>query len=198
LKRWKWLTATFGIALCVSSCGPDPYDYGREPDPRKHEFVLGVEDCIRINVWNNPQLGTEGCVRPDGVITMPLIGDILVVGRTPSQLKADISERLSAYVKDESAVVTVAVTALNSLRFTCSGNFERPNINQTKSYVTVCQAVSLCGGINKFCNPSRLVLKRKDAHNKTRAVPVDFNRACSGEHPEQELVMTPGDTIYCP
>src|SRR5262249_12351361 len=118
------------IAALLPACPstlPD-YDYGREPDPRKAEYVIGVSDELSINVWKNAELSTHTTVRPDGTITMPLVGDLKAQGRTPSQLRAEITERLSQFVKDDSAVVSIAVTEVNSYRFTVTGEVVRAGV----------------------------------------------------------------------
>src|SRR5437588_3671673 len=99
-------TLVLGLMALVG-CGPIAYDYSKEPDPRKHEFVIGASDALKITVWKNPDLSGDARVRPDGTITMPLIGDIQASGRTPSQLRDEIRHKLSAYVKDDTAAVSV-------------------------------------------------------------------------------------------
>jgi polysaccharide export outer membrane protein len=184
------------MCFLIGACGPEPYDYSKEPDPRKKEFVIGAADSLKITVWKNPELSTEARVRPDGTITMPLIGDIYAAGRTPGQLKEEISRRLSAYVKEDAAV-TIAVTEVNSYRFTVSGNVEHGGIFTAKYYVTVSEAVALAGGLNKFASPSKLVIVRRDAQG-VRRIPIDYDRVASGEHPEENLVLVTGDTLYAP
>ena len=144
------------------ACGPVAYDYSKEPDPRKDEFVLGVNDAMRINVWKNPELSGEARVRPDGTITMPLIGDIKAAGRSPSALKSEITKRLQSFVRDEGAIVSIAVTDVNSYRFTVSGQVEKPGIITSKYFVTAAEAVAMAGGLNRFANPHRLVIVRSD------------------------------------
>src|SRR6185312_2870923 len=112
---------------------------------------------IHINVWKNPELTTTVYVRPDGTITMPLIGDIHAAERTPSQLTNDISTRLKTFVKEENAVVSIAVSEINSYRFTVSGNVEHPGVQALKYYATVSDAIAAAGGINKFGRESKIV-----------------------------------------
>jgi len=179
----------------LGACGPVAYDYSKEPDPRKQEFVLGVNDTVRINVWKNPELSGDARVRPDGTITMPLIGDIKAAGRSPSSLKAEITKRLQSYVKDEGAIVSIAVTDVNSYRFTVSGQVEKPGIQTAKYFVTAAEAIAMAGGLNRYANPHRLVLIRNDIHG-FRRIPLDYDRISSGEHPEENLVLMAGDTLF--
>jgi polysaccharide export outer membrane protein len=195
----KRTLACFSLALVMSTiaaaCGPIAYDYSKEPDPRKEEFVVGVNDVVKINVWKNPELSGEARVRPDGTITMPLVGDIKAVGRSPSSLRAEISKRLQSFVRDEGAIVSVAVTEVNSYRFTVSGQVERPGIETAKYYVTAAEAVAMAGGLNRFANPHRLLLVRSDIHG-VRRIPLDYDRIASGQHPEENLVLMSGDTLF--
>src|SRR5438874_9813418 len=91
------------LFLCAAAfygvgCGAPAYDYSQEPDPRKTEFVIGASDGVRITVWKNPELSTDATVRPDGTITMPLLGDLQAVGKTPSQLRDLVTRKLSAFI----------------------------------------------------------------------------------------------------
>lgn len=184
------------MLVASSGCGATGYDYSKEPDPRKREFVLGASDVVKINVWKNSELSTEARVRPDGTITMPLIGDIPATGRTPSQLQKEITQKLSSYVR-EGAVVSVAVAEVNSYRFTVGGNVEHGGIFTAKYYVTVSEAVAMAGGLNKFANPHRLVIVRNEGQG-VRRIPVDFERVASGEHPEENLPLVAGDSLFVP
>jgi polysaccharide export outer membrane protein len=184
-------------SLCAASCGPPTYDYSKEPDPRRLEFVVGVSDGLKITVWKNAELSTEARVRPDGTITMPLIGDIRASGKTPSQIKSDITKRLATYVKDDSAIVSVAVTEVNSYRFTVSGNVEHGGIYNSKSFVTVAEAIAMAGGLNKYASAAKVVIVRNDDKGQRR-IPIDYNRVASGEHPEENLALIAGDTVFVP
>ncbi len=193
------MTTPFLSALLIAGCATTlpPYDYSKEPDPRKGEYVIGIGDGLRITVWKNPELGADGHVRPDGTITMPLIGDLQAVSRTPSQLKADITRRLAAYVRDEGATVTVAVVEVISYRFTVSGNVAHPGMFTSKFYVTVADAVALAGGPTRFASPEKTVIIRTDKAG-TRRIPVNLTEIDSGEHPQQNLVIISGDTVLVP
>lgn len=184
-----------GLVL-VAACGPAiNYDYSKEPDPRKHDFVIGPADVLRITVWKNPELSTEARVRPDGTITMPLIGDVQAAYRTPNNLKAEITRKLSSYIRDEASVVSIAVSDVNSYRFTISGSVERGGVFAAKYYVTVAEAIAMAGGLNKFSS-GRVTIVRSDPQSGIRRIPIEFERISSGEHPEENLVILTGDTVF--
>jgi polysaccharide biosynthesis/export protein len=186
------------VALVAVGCGGVNYDYSKEPDPRKGEYVIGVTDGLRISVWKNPELSTAGNVRPDGTITMALVGDVRAAGRTPTQLTDEISKRLKTFIKEEQAIVSIAVTEVNSYRFTVSGNAEKPGVFNLKYYATVQDAIALAGGLNKFASAHKLVILRPQTNGGVRKVPIDYDRISSGEHPEENIVILAGDTLFIP
>jgi polysaccharide export outer membrane protein len=186
------------MILLIGCATGSRYDYAREPDPRRHELVLGPADLLRINVWKNPELSSDARIRPDGTITLPLIGDLVANGRTPKQLKEELTRRLQSYLREESSIVSVAVVEVNSYRFSVSGNVEHGGIFAAKYYVTVVEAVAMAGGLNKFANPHALVIVRNDARSGIRRIPIDYERVSSGAHPEENLPLLASDTLLVP
>ena len=197
MNRFFAVAITQLTLLCAGCGGAIHYDYSKEPDPRRGEYIIGPSDHLKIMVWKYADFSTETSVRPDGTITLPLIGDIQVNGSTPSQIKKEVQSRLGAFVKDESAVVTVAVTDANSYRFTIAGNVEHPGIFVSKYYMTVVEAIALAGGLNKFAG-NRLTLIRHGKRGELRRIPLDYSRINVGDHPEENIVLLPGDTLFVP
>lgn len=200
LRGWWALLALLSGGLSAVGCATPrpPYDYASEPDPRKKEYVIGASDILRITVWHNADLSGESIVRPDGTISLPLIGDVRAAGRTPGEVRSEVAQRLAAFVKDESAVVTVAVAAINSYRFIVSGNVERSGAFTATHYVTVSEAIALAGGPNKFANPEDAMIIRVDPSKGVRRIPVDVPAVLNGSRPEQDLPLLSGDTVYVP
>lgn len=190
------------LALVVlAGCGVavPKYDYASEPDPRNTEYVLGVGDDITINVWENPGLTTEGTIRPDGTITMPLIGDIKASGETPTSLKQMINEKLATFVKVESSEITVQVRGANSYRFTVSGEVIRPGVYNQTYYVTVAEAIALAGGFTRFAKKNSMTLMRRDAKTgEVRQIPLVYDLLASGKRPDMNIVLLAGDSLYVP
>jgi polysaccharide export outer membrane protein len=192
------------VSLLVTGCAAcgvkaPNYDYASEPDPRKGEYVLGVGDDLTITVWQNDALSTDATIRPDGTITMPLIGDMHASGETPSNLKQIILERAKDYVKIKPDEVTVAVRGANSYRFTVSGEITRPGIITSEYYVTVAEAVALAGGFTRFAKRNEMVLMRRPPKSgDVRHIPLAYDLLATGEHPEMNLVLIAGDSLYVP
>jgi polysaccharide biosynthesis/export protein len=193
--------ALLALALASTACAPrlPSYDYSKEPDPRRREYVLGVSDALSITVWKSPELSTQATVRPDGTITMPLVGDLVADGRTPSQLKNEIETRLSAFMNLEGTEITVAVTGVNSYRFTVSGEVTRPGIYTANHYVTVAEAIALAGGFTRFAARDDVVIMRRDRDSgEVRQIPIVYTLLAKGQHPEMNLVVIAGDSIHVP
>jgi polysaccharide export outer membrane protein len=189
------------LLVSLVACATSPrYDYRKEPDPFLAEYVIGASDQLSIRVWKNPDVSSEVTVRPDGTITLPLIGDLLAVGRTPSRLQEEITKQLGHYLKGEGLVVSVAVAAANSYTFTVSGHVERPGVFSSPRYVTVLEAMQLAGGPNRFASPGGTRLFRRVSRSgaATRTIPIDYPRVVDGSQPEANLVLLPGDQLYVP
>lgn len=185
------LAGASGLAGCASV---PPYDYRLEPDPRTFEFQVGPLDQLSVVVWKNPDLSAEVTVRPDGVITLPLIGDVKAAGRTPTDIQKEVAKRLGDFIRGEDIVVSVGVASVNSYQFTVMGSVERAGLYSSKAYVTVVEAVALAGGPNRFAGNSVYVLRGAPA----RRIPVDLRRATSSEHADENLVVLRGDVIVVP
>jgi polysaccharide export outer membrane protein len=186
------------VSGCATSHGP-PFNYAGEPDPRKHEFILGASDVLRVTVWHNPDLSSDPVVRPDGNITLALIGDIPAAGHTTGEVRAAIAEKLKAFVKDDAAIVTVAVSSINSYRFTVSGNVEKQGVYTSTRYLTVSEAVALASGPNRFANPEEMVVQRIDKPGSPpRRIPINYPDILSGKSPEQDIPILAGDLVYVP
>ncbi len=198
---WLPLLLMSLVSLLTLTCATvrSSFNYAAEPDPRKQEYELGPADIVRVTVWHNAELSGDAIVRPDGTITLPLIGDLRAAGRTPPQLRAEIAERLKTFVKDEAAIVTVAVSTVNSYRFTVAGHVERQGAYTSTHYVTVSEAIVLAGGPNRYANPEQIVIIRADKKaGKPRRIPIDYPRILTGQFPEQDIPVTTGDIVYVP
>lgn len=191
---WKGVLAS-ALSLCAG-CGPsiyERYDYGKEYDPRRHEYIIGPADVLQISVYHMNDLSGGGTVRPDGVLTMPLVGDLQVAGKTPSQVREEMARRLSGYVKADT-VINVTVTGFHSYRFVVMGNVNHAGALQQKYFVTISEALAMAGGPSKFAS-DEIVIYRLDQDRKMREIPVSYKALVSGKHPEQDICVVTGDNI---
>jgi polysaccharide export outer membrane protein len=199
--RLRWRALACAAALALSACGTarSTYDFSKEPDPRRDEFVIGPADELRVEVWKNAELSADVIVRPDGTITLPLVGDLRVGGSVPSQIRREVSQRLAAFFKGETvSPVQVSVRAINSYKFIVNGNVERPGVVSSRSYVTVLEALVLAGGLNRYADPTRITLLRKAAGGNVRTIPINYETLKTGEEPQQDIVLLAGDVLFVP
>jgi polysaccharide export outer membrane protein len=164
-------------------------------DPRGKPYVIGVADVVHVGVWKDESLSTDAIVRPDGTITIPLVGELRAAGRTAAQLQQDATQRLTALVKD--ANVTVAVTEINSYRFTVAGNVEHPGLFTARYYLTVSEALALAGGPNRYADTDDVVVVRPTASGLVR-IPINYDDILSGKRPDEDIVILAGDSVRVP
>ena len=177
------------------------HKYGDEPDPRSAELVLGVGDVIAVNVWENKDFNTEATIRPDGTITMPLIGDVKAAGQTPTTLKEHIKERLGEFVKQTpgTELVTIAVRNWRSYKFTIQGEVSRQGVYSSDTFVTVSEAIAMAGGLTRFARRGEVKLFRFDPKTKkTRQIPLDYDQLTSGKRLDMNIWVLAGDVISVP
>ncbi len=193
------LLLPLGTAGCASDIPYyDPANYPKEYDPRAHEYVIGVGDSLKITVWKTPDLSSTETVRPDGTITLALIGEVPAADRTALEVRDELKRRLADFVKDETAVITVSVSQVNSYRFVVAGNVARPGAFTQKYYVTIAEAIAMAGGPTRFADTEAVLLLRPEEGGKIRKIPVDYDKIASMEAPEQNLVLARGDTLFVP
>jgi polysaccharide export outer membrane protein len=192
----KELISGVGFLVLLAGCGGSgpAYNYKAEPDPRGTEFTVGPLDQLSVRVWKNLELSADVTVRPDGVITLPLIGDVRAAGRTPTEIQKEVAKRLSDYVRDESATISVGVLSVNSYNFTVMGAVEHSGYFSAKSYVTALEAIAMAGGPNRFAGSSAYIVRGKPA----RRIPIDLKRAMTSEHANENIVVLRGDLIVVP
>ena len=158
------------------------------------EYVIGADDTLHISVWKEPDLTVTLPVRPDGKISLPLLNDVAAAGLTPMQLKDSITEKLKKYIADPR--VTVVVTAMNSQRFFVTGEVVHSGPMPLLPDMTVLQALS-AAGFNQFANVKGIYLLRNENGRQVK-LPFNYKEVVKGSHPEQNIMLKPGDTIVVP
>lgn len=156
-------------------------------------YIIGADDSLQITVWQEPNLSTPALpVRPDGKISLPLVGDITAAGFTPMQLSADISNRLKQFVTDP--VVDVSVLAVNSKRVYLIGEVMHVGPLAISPGMTVLQAIATAGGLTPYANKKHVYILRGDRQQK---IPFDYTLAVK-KGDMQGVSLVPGDTIVVP
>lgn len=169
-----------------------PLDLGKPAAPVDGKsYIIGAEDQLQVRVWREREVSGAVIVRPDGKITMPLIGDVMASGRTPEQLKQVITEKLSAYLTRPE--VMVSVMAVRSKKYYLTGQ-----VNHTGEFplvvpTTVLEALSRAGGFQQWANRKKIVILRGSKRLK-----FNYNEVIKGKHLEQNVYLKNGDNIVVP
>jgi len=165
-----------------------------------NDYQIGVDDIVQVSVWRNPELGITVPVRPDGKITVPLVGDIAAGGRTPAEVAKDIQDKLTAYVRDPQ--VAVILTDLRSheylSRIRVTGAVKQPVSIPYRQGMTVLDAVLAAGGVTEFAAPDRSDLYRKNGDGRTHSYPVRLDRILGRGDLSTNFPVAPGDVITVP
>jgi polysaccharide export outer membrane protein len=158
------------------------------------DYVIGADDTLHIFVWKEPDVSATLPVRPDGKISLPLLNDVPAAGLTPMQLSASITEKLKKYIADPR--VTVVVTAMNSRRVFVTGEVIHPGALPLLPHMTMLQALS-SAGFTQFANLKRIYLLRTENGRQVK-LPFNYKDVVKGNHPEQNIMLRPGDTVVVP
>jgi len=151
-------------------------------------YVIGAEDVIFVRVWRDNDVSGQFLVRPDGRISVPLIGDVTAAERTPEQLEKDISERLSKFIRDPQ--VNVGILAVGSKKYFILGEVNKPGSFPLVVPTNVLEALVNAGGFRDFANTTKILILRGDKH-----FTFNYKQVTHGKKPEQNLLLEPGDKI---
>ena len=169
---------------------------GVNPSPKVgKDYVIGADDVLDVSVWKEQELTRTLQVRPDGKISMPLLGDVQAAGLTPGQLAQSVSEKLKKYLT--APQVTVILTQINSQRVYVIGEVTRPGAYPVLPGMTILQAISSAGGLTQFANGKKIFLMRDENHAQTKH-PFSYKDVLDGRKAEENLAVKAGDTIVVP
>ena len=207
IQKMKGILALLMSVFLVAGCTSDAYvisdansdtlkvDYSKSVST----YYIGAEDVISINVWKNPELSVSVPVRPDGKISMPLIGDISAAGFTPEEVSQKIQKKLANYVRNPN--VTLMITGLRSHEYLTRVRITGAVNNQSSlSYrpgMTVLDAVLAAGSINDFAAPNSSKLYRK-VNGKVIVIDINLGDILNEGRIQHNIELLPGDIITVP
>jgi polysaccharide biosynthesis/export protein len=157
-------------------------------------YIIGADDGLQVTVWKEPSLSGTFPVRPDGMISLVLVGDVPAAGLTPMQLGINVTDRLKKFIQDPS--VSVVVTAVNSQRVFMIGEIGRVGPLSLTPGMTPLQAISAAGGLSTFANAKHIYILR-GPQGKQIKIPFNYKLALKGDS-KQLIALEPGDTIVVP
>lgn len=209
-RRRAGMAVAVAMALLGTGCAhrARTAPQAAEPEPYK----IGREDVLDISVWRDPELSRVMPVRPDGYVSLPIVGDVAAAGKTPTELAADIKTKLTPYVQEPR--VTVSVREVNSARVYVTGEVAHPGAYPLRGRISVLQAIALAGGFTDFADRDGMMVLRKG--QQAGQIPVRYSDLISAEQQKSggdeksgtggsgqqtldlDVDLMPGDTVVVP
>ena len=159
-----------------------------------NSYIIGPSDVLTITVWKEPTLSGTILVRPDGMISLALLGDVQASGLTPLQLADQITAKLKKYIQDPN--VSVVISQIHSKVVYLLGEVVKRGPVEMTPGMTMLQAVASAGGLTDFANQRKIYLLRNVSGSQMR-IPIRYKDALNGKS-SLDLVLKPGDTIVVP
>ena len=158
--------------------------------------MIGNDDHLTIDVWNEPEVTRSVPVRSDGKISLPLAGELQAAGRTPLQLEKDIAAKLLNYITKP--VVTVIVEQINSEKFNILGQVAKPGSYPLTAATTVLDAIAAASGFRDFAKQKGIYILRQNPGGGESRIPFNYKDVIKGKNPGQNINLQPNDTIVVP
>lgn len=168
----------------------------RSEDDSPNAYAIGIGDVVEISVWKNPELAVTVPVRPDGRISMPLVGDIEAAGRTPLALRDQLTSQLKEYVTAPG--VSVVIKEINSRKVFVTGEVESPGSFDLQPRTKLMQVLALAGGLTPYAKGRVIVLRDTRDGRGDRRYEIQIDSIVSGKKPSDNLILQPGDTLVVP
>lgn len=156
------------------------------------KYRIGVDDVLAVSVWENPNLNIRVVVRPDGMISFPLLDDVSTQGKTPLELKTLLTTKLSKFINDP--IVTVIVHSINSLKVYIQGEVVNPGTYPLREKITLAEIIATTGGIKSDSADFIKAFVLRDG----KKLDVDFQRLFREGDISQNILLKAGDTIFIP
>jgi polysaccharide export outer membrane protein len=160
------------------------------------EYRIGPEDALQIFVWKNETLSRVVSVRPDGKISLPLLGDIQASGQTARELRDTLVKRYVEFIA--SPEISVIVNEVKSIKVSVIGEVPKAGRYELKSRTTVLDILATAGGFGQFASRARIFVLRPEAGNKMKRIPFNFNKAVSEGGEQENFYLQPGDIVVVP
>lgn len=183
LMMWFFVCAQNAVTVFAGQPAVDP------------GYRLGPEDVLMISVWKDEHLTREVVVRPDGMFSFPLVGDVSAEDHTVEEIRLDLVKRLTKYIPNPS--VSVAVVKVLSYKIYVVGRVNKPGEYLIGHYTDVLQALSLAGGLTPFASENDIKVVRR-VRGEQQAIPFRYGDVRKGKDLEQNIILQRGDTVMVP
>ncbi|MGA3372013.1 MAG: polysaccharide biosynthesis/export family protein [Terracidiphilus sp.] len=190
----KTTTAPQATAKPAAPEAPAPGPQATSAPAGAEGYVIGPSDVLNVTVFKDPTLSGSLLVRPDGMISISLLGDVKASGKTPLQLAEEITVKLKKYIQDPN--VTVILNQINSKKVFLIGEVGKTGPIEMTPGMTLLEAIATAGGLSQFANSKKIYILRSEC-GKQQKIPVQYKQALAGDA-SLNLALKPGDTIVVP
>jgi polysaccharide export outer membrane protein len=179
-------------AAAVATGPVKPADPAVVPPP---DYVIGPEDVLQFIFWREKDLSTEGMVRPDGKISIPLLNDVDAAGLTPEELRQKLTIEAQRFVEDPT--VTVVVKQINSRKVFVTGLVAKPGVYPLMAPTTVLQLMSMVGGVLEYADAKNIIIMRTE-NGKPANHRFNYDEVIHQKNLQQNILLRPGDSVVIP
>lgn len=159
------------------------------------DYLIGAEDVLGIVFWREPDVSGDVTVRPDGRVSLPMIGEMVAAGLRPQELQQRVLSAAAKFINDPN--VSVVVRSINSLKVYVTGRVTTPGQHPLKGPMTAMQAIALAGGLNEYADAKNITILRT-VNGKTESFKFNYRDVSRGKKLEQNIMLRPGDTVVVP
>ncbi|MGD0949272.1 MAG: polysaccharide biosynthesis/export family protein [Candidatus Binatia bacterium] len=200
LKWGAWMLPIVALSACAARSKLDtgaPLAPLQVPQPQAPgSYVLQVGDTISVKFLKSPEFNEDVVVRPDGMISLQLVGDVVAAGLSPQTLAADLTQRYDKELVNPR--ISVIVRQLGTPPVYVGGEVGHPGIVPLTSGLTLFQAIQAAGGLSVTAHRKQVILIRKGVDGRPAGHSIDVRPIASGEHPETDVVLGPYDVVFVP
>jgi polysaccharide export outer membrane protein len=189
---WLCLMAVLLMTACSNTERPSN-DFSNAVGIPVMEYTIGPSDVLSIAVRNHADMSTTVTVRPDGMITFPLLGEIYVVGQTPAGLQNSLGESLREYVNIQPQEVSIVVDEVHSYTVSVLGEVRDPGRFEFQSQITILDALAQAGGLTEFASRRNIMIIRPE-QDGVRRIRFNYRDAATAN----QVYLFPGDTVMVP
>jgi len=197
-RRARLLVSALALAMSIAAARP-ALGQPTLPVEADAQYIIGPEDVLDVAVWSNPDVSRTVPVRPDGMISLPLLNDVRASGLSPMQLRGWLTTALEKYMP--SPLVSVIVREVHSFKVSVIGEVKTPGRYELRSRTTVLDVLAMAGGLSQYASRARITILRREG-DQVREVPYDFEKITAKAGPraaaQQNFCVQPGDIIVVP
>ncbi len=159
-------------------------------------YRIGADDVLTVNVWHEPEVSRNVPVRPDGKISLPLLGDVQAAGMTPMELQRELESLFTKYLTDPD--VSVIVAEIRSQRVNVLGQVQRPGTYALIPPMSVIDAIAGAGGLREFAKPNKMYVLRVLPNGQQERLKVEYSNVLKGKKGSKDLMLQTRDTVVVP